>query len=166
MQFVHSPAGPVGAPMNAPAFLHVPPEKMTVRARLYLAIGAARHLSVAAIAFVAANYYDGSPWAVLISVLSLKVWALAFFIGGLHFAYSATVGDEAQARVALVVSAALTASWAAGFFLSAVEGSATAVFIGVLLAALAGKDLVVCAQPLRSPFEPIVRKIARPDRDG
>lgn len=149
-----------------PHLPHVPEEQMTWRARTYLAIGGTRHLCTGTIAFVAARYYDDSPWAVLISVLSLKVWALAFIVGGLHFFYSAIMGEEWQARVALVVSAALTASWSAGFLLSAIEGSITALLIGVLLAALAGKDLVVCAQPLRSPFEPILRRIARPDRDG
>lgn len=144
--------------------LHVPPEQMTWRARAYLTIGAARHILVGALSIVVSHDFDGTPWAVVINVLPLWIWGIVFLAGGLHLAFAAAIGDEGHARWGLVISASLTAGWATGFLLATLQGSVSAFLIGVLFAALSLKDFVVCAQPLRSPFEPVMRRYARPGR--
>lgn len=146
--------------------LHVPPEQMTWRARIYLGIGATRHACIGLISFTAASTYDGSPWAALVSLISLTVWGALFVLGGLHFAYAALFGHAQHARWALVTSAVLTGMWAAGFLISGSNGSVTALLIGVLLGALSGKDLTMCAAPLRTPLEPFVRRMTQKKPGG
>jgi len=140
----------------------VPEEQMTWRARAYLVIAAARHILVGAACIVLVADFDGDSFQVIRAVLPVWVWGVAFLVGGAHLTYAAIRGSEGHARVALSLSAISTSVWAAGFLLAYQEGGAVSP-IGVIFAtALTAKDLVICRQPMRSPFEPIVREYDEP----
>ena len=139
----------------------IPPEQMTWRARAYLATGALRHILIGAAIVVAEGQFDSDSFSVIISVLPLVAWGIVFLIGGFHLAFAALTGHEGQARTALVMSAGMTTAWGMGFLLAWAQGGVVSPVGAILFSALAAKDLVVCAQPLRSPFEPIVRKYTR-----
>lgn len=137
----------------------VPPEQMTARARIYLTIAAAQHLLIAGGLLLFPGAWSTPSFAVLAGLAPLWVWGALMLAGGLHLTWSALTGSEGHARVALVGAAVLAALWSAGFLLAWEHGVATALG-GIVFAAVAGKDLMVCGQPLRSPFEPIVREFA------
>lgn len=138
--------------------LHIPEEQMTWRARAYLCVGALRHLALGVTGLTLPGTYDGDAFGILLGVLSLTMWSVLFLVGGLHLAYAAGRGNVGHARVALILSAAMTAAWAVGFLLAFFEGGVVSPLGTILFSALVLKDLVQCGQPLRSPFEPIVRK--------
>lgn len=149
--------------MSSISALRVPEEQMTVRARAYLCIGALRHLAIGVAGLTVPQTFGSKAFNVLFDVFSLPVWSVLFLLGGLHLAYAAGRGDVWHARVALIISACMTASWAVGFGIAFNEDHRDLVSpLGcILLTALMLKDLVQCGQPLRSPFEPIVRKYVR-----
>lgn len=135
----------------------VPAHQMTTRARLYLIVSSARHLILGASLLWQGDVYDRSPaFDSLFRIAPHWAWILSLMVGGAHLAYSSAVGSEAHARTALIMSAGISAMWATAFGLIALHGVAS-VLATVLFGALCLKDLIVCAQPLRSPFEPIVR---------
>ena len=141
--------------------LRVPEEQMTWRARAYLGVGSLRHLLIGSAIMAAEDQFDSDSFSVIISILPLYAWGVVFLIGGLHLAWAALRASEGHARTALVISAGMTAAWGVGFLLAFVQGGVVSPVGAILFSALAAKDLVVCAQPLRSPFEPIVRKYTR-----
>lgn len=141
--------------------LHVPEEQMTWRARAYLAVGSLRHIALGASGLALADTFQSDAFKILFDVFSLELWSILFLAGGLHLAYAAGKGSTSHARVALILSACMTAAWAVGFILAFHAGGVVSPLGGILFSALVLKDLVQCGQPLRSPFEPIVRKYVR-----
>ena len=127
-------------------------EQMTWRAKSYLAVGALRHLIIASAMVLAPASFDSPAFTGLFDIAPYWFWVVTLAIGGLHLAYSALTRSESHARTALTISAAVSFMWAGAFGLVVLEGSAS-VLATVIFSALGLKDLVVCAQPLRSPFE-------------
>lgn len=136
----------------------VDPVEMTWRARFYLTVCGTRHGLTGLSALL---LYDKFPTVDL--GLPLWGWALVFLSGSGHLLYSAYAGSEMNARIALAVSAVVTSVWAAGFFAFWMEGRGSPLGV-ILFGALTLKDLTIVGEPMRSPFEPIVREYAqRPD---
>lgn len=137
---------------------------MTGRAKAYLWIGALRTWPVAAACFVDPLLFQGPAFEYLRSAAPIWGWGIALTISGLLSAVAALSGREWMARVALIVSASLTFCWAIGFAFAAAKGNLVSPLGITWGLALAAKDLVVCRQPLWSPFEQLVRKVAVRDR--
>lgn len=148
--------------MNSRIVPSVPPEQMTWRARGYLGIAGARHLSVGAYVLLRPEDFTADAYQVITEMLNMSIWGVLFLIGGIHLAYSAVRGAENHARLALVFSAVSSSFWAAGFFMGFFVGGVVTLIGAIIFTALTLKDLVVCAQPMRSPFERFVREYATP----
>lgn len=142
----------------------VPEDVMTWRARGYLAITAGRHIAIGAVCILLPQDFDGDSYQIILEILPIWAWGLLFFVGGAHLAFSAVRGHENHARIGLSLSAITTSTWAAGFFMAYLTGGVVTLIGGILWTALTGKDLVVCAQPMRSPFEKLAREYAAPPR--
>lgn len=125
---------------------------MTWRARAYLTIACLRHLILGTMMLVAPQTFIGRAWDGLFAIAPRVFWAGALLVGGTHLAYAAWRESPGHARTALVISAAVSLMWAGAFGLVVLSGSAS-VFATVVFTAMAAKDLVICAQPLRTPFE-------------
>lgn len=136
----------------------VPPDVMTWRARGYLGISAARHFAVGAYVLALPGDFTADAYQVIREILPMRAWGVLFLLGGLHMAYAALAGREPHARTGLTFSAVASACWAAGFLMGYYVGGVVTLLGFIVFAALTGKDLVVCAQPMRSPFERIVRE--------
>lgn len=137
---------------------------MKWRARAYLLVGAARHVALAASAVWLSQALDDDTDLVVVRILPLSIWGVVLAFGALHLAYAALVGSGDHARTALVVSAGMTTAWAVGSGFSAINATSTAwsgalFVISILLMALALKDLIQCADPLRAPFDPVIRRV-------
>ncbi|WP_193613171.1 hypothetical protein [Nocardioides lijunqiniae] len=135
---------------------------MTKRARGYLTVTALRHVAVGIVCLALPNDFKGDSYQIIIEVLPIGLWGLLFLAGGAHLGYAAVKGDERQARIGLSLSAVSTSLWAAGFFMAYFVGGIVTLIGGILWTALTLKDLVVCAQPMRSPFERITREYVGP----
>lgn len=127
-------------------------QTMTVRARLYLAVAAARHLVLGGFMLLDPTGFHTLAWRELFRIAPYPFWTWALLIGGAHLAYSSARQSAGHARTALVLSAAVSLMWAGAFGIVVLHGSAS-VLATVIFTAMALKDLIVCAQPLRSPFE-------------
>lgn len=135
---------------------------MTWRARVYLAGLAVRGLGVGGLCFVY-EYVHVNPTPSLTAlrvVLPLSTWA-ALYIGAGLIALTALVRmREAVARVALVASSALSASWFGVFIASTFREGIRAAPLVALLAlfsfVFAWKDFVASAMPLRTPLEDLI----------
>jgi FtsH-binding integral membrane protein len=125
---------------------------MTWRARAYLSVAAARHLVLGLFMALDPSSFVGPAWDGLFDIAPYWLWTVALLLGGTHLSYSALRQSAGHARTALVISAAVSLMWAGAFGLVVLEGSAS-VLATVIFTAMALKDLIVCAQPLRSPFE-------------
>lgn len=135
-------------------------DEMTWRAKAYLSICAARHGLLGISTLLVPNTFQGPAFEEIRGAASLTVWGMIFIAGGLHLTYAAWTGKETAARSAMTVSAIVTSVWAAGFIMAFEPGGVVSPVAAILFSALTLKDLVICRQPMRSPFEPLVRKYA------
>lgn len=139
----------------------VPPDQMSGRARFYLGIAATRHILVALCTWFLADRFTAPSFDQILAILPLWCWGVAFAGAGLACGAAAIIGHETLARVGLILSAGSTALWAGGFLAALMAGPANVGIVGVIIWwALAAKDLVVCRQPIRSPFESLARLLA------
>lgn len=145
------------------------PERMTPRARAYMSIVAARHVLVGLACIVLPDHFTSTSYDVLKGFLgtllspdqTLVAWGCAFVAVGSLAAYAAVTGREEPARSALRASVTTTALWAGGF-LAVIFTGASAGWSGVIVwTALAAKDLTMLRDPLRNPFEDLVRSDTR-----
>lgn len=130
--------------------------EMTWRARFYLTVAALRHTLTGVVALT---------MPVLPGVdlgLPLWAWGLVFILGGCHLGYAAAAGREGHARAGLAISAVMTSVFAAGFLALWLDGESGPLG-AILFTALTLKDLTIVRDPMRSPFEPIVREYADQD---
>lgn len=137
----------------------VVPTEMTWRARFYLCVGGTRHIGTGAVAIA---MYDRFPDVDLF--FPIWAWGIVFVLGGGHLLYAAYAESETNARIALAVSAIVTAVWGAGFWALAVEGAVTPL-VGILMTGLTLKDLTIVGEPMRTPFESIMREYGERDEE-
>lgn len=137
------------------------PGEMTRRARWYLAIAAARHLLSGVFALFAGASFKSSSFGPLLSAAPLQFWAIVFLGAGLACAAAALLKHEALARLGMAWSATATLVVGLSLVLAIFSGQLSSPTGPIIWLAVAFKDLVVCAQPIRSPFEGLGERIAR-----
>lgn len=139
---------------------------MTWRARAYLAVTALQNflVGISCIALADTNAFDGDAFRIVRGILDMSQWGIIFVLGGAHLMYAAVRGSELHARIAMPLSAVTLSLWAAGFALAWHQGGVVSPVGAVFATSLTVKDLIVCAQPLRSPFEPLVQEYTGPSR--
>jgi hypothetical protein len=133
------------------------PEVMTGRARSYLAIAALRHLLIGGSCVVIPDTFRSSSFIPLKNILPLPVWGIVFLIAAATCIAAAIRRHDFLARMGLIMSATTTSVWAAGITLSLATGELSSPTGPIIWWAVALKDFIVCAQPMRSPFEPLIQ---------
>lgn len=152
--------------MTSTARREYDPQEMTPRARLYLTIAAVRHLLVALPCLLAPQLFVSASFRQIADVLPMQAWGVVFLGVSLACATAAVSRSEVMARVGLILSAASTAVWAGGLTAALFTTTITGPTGPVIWWAVTFKDLVVCRQPMRSPFEPLVRMALGPRSRG
>ena len=127
--------------------------EMTWRARGYLTIAGARHFLTGLAAVLMHELFPQVDLG-----LSIFAWGILFLVGGTHLWFAAATGSENHARIGLALSAVVTSVWAAGFLAAWAGGVVASPLGGILFATLTFKDLTIVRDPMRSPFEPIIRE--------
>jgi ABC-type arginine transport system permease subunit len=136
--------------------------RMSARARFYLWATAVPALVVSLFCFFGGQLLRAPSYSVIRTVgfNTFAYWGFLYGVVAVTAAWAAIRGHETLARFALIASAFGMACWAAGFGI-AYHTHHLAGPTGVLVwGTLAVKDLTVCRQPLRSPFEAITRAFA------
>lgn len=134
---------------------------MTTRARWYLAIAGLRHLLVGAFALAMASSFKSTSFIPIVEAAPLKFWA-AFSLGaGIACGGAAITRSEPLARLGMAWSAVLTLLIGTGLLISVFTGQSSSPTGPIIWLAVALKDFVVCAQPIRSPFEGLTERLAR-----
>lgn len=146
-----------------------PGERMTPRARIYMAICAARHVLLGAACLIDPGGFTSGSFAGVKDVLRwwvgpdemLRIWGAAFVAVGAICSVAAIAGRVELARIGLLTSVVISAMWVGGFVASIWSGQ-SAGWSGVIVwGAVTGKDLTMLQDPLRNPFEPLIRKEER-----
>lgn len=132
--------------------------EMTWRARFYLTVAGFRHGALAASALLSPDLPDVDLG------LPIRWWGVVFLVGAAGLLWAAKEASETWARVALGVSAVVTSVWAAGFTAFWLTGQWSPL-PAILFLALTLKDLTIVGDPMRSPFEPMLREYADTDPD-
>lgn len=160
--------------MTRPTLPPVPPERMTPRARAYLAILTVRHLLLGLTCTLAPQVFTAASYAKIKGALpveprmTIAVWGVLFLGAAVLAAWAAVRGQEGEARWALLASVVSNAIWAAGFiaytvteFIAYREGRADLPNPtgAILWSALTLKDITMLRSPLRNPFEPVMRRV-------
>jgi hypothetical protein len=134
---------------------------MTGRAQSYLLVAGMRHLLIGVCCILVPRWFT-SPSYDQIKALApggLFAWGVVGTLVGLGCIAAAAFKHVGLARGGLLASAVVTSLWAGGLFAAMLEGNLTGPTGPVIWTALTLKDLVVCRQPMRSPFEPLVREV-------
>jgi hypothetical protein len=146
------------------ALLLEPVLPMSKRARIYLLIAATRHVSLGIAALVSPDLFSGPAYSGIRDAMpgrpssDIMRWGILFLCTGLLCTWAGIRGQDGLARWALLASVCTTALLAGGFIAVSLHGvNAPTGLVGYL--ALLGKDLVQIRQPMRTPFEDVVRRV-------
>lgn len=137
---------------------------MTWRAKAYLWVNTLRTMPVVLACFLQPSLFDGPAFEYLRSAVPIAGWGVVLLASAVLSAAAALAAREYLARVALIVSASLAACWAIAFAFAAAKGNLVSPLGITWGLALAAKDLIVCRQPLWSPFEQLVQRVAASQR--
>ncbi len=150
-----------------------PDDRMSARARGYMAVAALRNASLGILLFWWPEFFRSRIYVGIAAMLdwlpgpdpqtSLIVWGVLFTTVGIVGSYAAARGEAGPARVGLLLSLIITGVWCSGFVMAAVYGDLTAPSALIIWATLALKDLLMLGDPLRVPFED-PRRSLRPAR--
>lgn len=136
---------------------------MTSRARAYLLVNVVFH-GVTGLACLFAEERLAAPAFRFISeLMPFWLWGIGFLITAAACLYALGRPNETWARVGLVLSAVSSAVWAGGFAAAVADvppGEPVSPTGVLAWGAIAVKDLIVCRQPLRSPFEPLIKRLS------
>lgn len=142
-------------------FVIHPPDAMTLRARWYLTIGASRHLLIGLFAISKAHQF-GSIYIPVISYAPLWTWGSIFVLTALICYTACLLRSASWARLGLIFSATSTLAVGVGIGLGVAlawrDGQQVTPILPILLLSLAAKDYAVCTQPMRSPFEQLLKQ--------
>lgn len=143
-----------------------PGSEMTWRARAYLIVTALQNIGIGTACLLRSETFNGDAFQKIRDIAPLWAWGIIFLAGGLHLAVAAAKSHEILARVGMPLSALIISLWAAGFVLAYEEGGAVSPVGALIAISLTLKDLIVCAQPMRSPFDPVVKEYANTHREA
>lgn len=136
--------------------------EMSGRARGYLSLLAFRHLGIGVICLSLGYVFESPSFRVIKLWAPIKVWGVILLLVGSMALSAVFLGRERYARLSIILSLALTSIWAGAFVTDALiytdphhPGVASPVW-AVTWVTLCGKDLILAAMPLRSPFEYLV----------
>ena len=138
-----------------------PANDMTTRARWYLGIAGVRHLLVGGFAVFMASSFKSTSFIPILQAAPLWFWALFSLGAGIACMGAALTKSEPLARLGMAWSAVLTLLVGVGLLMSVFTGQSSSPTGPIIWLAVALKDFVVCAQPIRSPFEGLTEQLAR-----
>ena len=148
----HPPPG-VSVTLPHPA----PADEMSPRARVYLAAGTFRHLTVGLFCIFAAHQFAAAAFLPIIRYLDLRVWGIAMVATAITLTLGALLRNRTMARTGLIMSAGITSLLASGLWLGAgliwFSGGKATPITAIILTALVVKDLAVCTDPMKTPLE-------------
>ena len=133
---------------------------MTPRARWYLAIAGVRHLLVGSFALVMPGSFKSTSFVPIIEAAPLWFWALFSLATGIACLTAGLSKSEPLARLGMAWSAVLTLLIGAGLLMAVFTNQLSSPTGPIIWLAVAFKDFVVCAQPIRSPFEGLTERLA------
>jgi len=136
------------------------PEAMTNRARGYMGVVAARHLLVGVLVFATPDRFKSASFTAITSSWPLWAWGLVSLAVGLLAGFAAVWRREALARVGLIASATFSGLVFIGLFIAVFSSPVAGVMGVVIFGAVTAKDLIVCQDPIRAPFEALARRRA------
>jgi len=138
-----------------------PANDMTARARWYLGIAGVRHLLVGAFALLMPEAFKSTSFIPIIEAAPLWFWAVFSIGAGIACLGASLTKSEPLARLGMAWSAVVTLLIGVGLLLSVFTGQSSSPTGPIIWLAVALKDFVVCAQPIRSPFEGLTERLAR-----
>lgn len=149
--------------------LYTEPERMTIRARVFMTVVAARNTGIGISLLLAQDQY-GAPnpvFTLVRSAMPILVWGLVMTLIGLVAGYSAVVMSRRWATWAIGLSATISGTWMTCLTIAFAQSlhihGGMSPMLPILWGALTAKDLVIAWQPMRSPFEPLIQRLLRED---
>lgn len=139
---------------------------MSGRARVYVAIAAARHLALGLCCLLIPEYFTSPSYAPIKGALfiptdlAMVAWGWTILALGVLCVIPALTGNVRVARMGLLFSVFMTALWFGGFLWAACVGLSAGPLGIILLGAITAKDTVQLADPMRTPFEDWGRGVA------
>lgn len=142
--------------------------RMTPRARGYLLIVGSRHAFGAALCLVGGAIFASPGFDQIRAVLPIWAWGAGFVVVATVSIGAAAIGSRTLARAGLTLSAVASVVWGIGFLfaagVAAKRGEPPAGLLGgTWCLHMAAKDLIVSANPMRTPFEDLARRVAAED---
>jgi hypothetical protein len=146
-------------------WLSPPPEVMTGRARAYLGLAAAQNLALAYVCLAMPDQLRSASFVVAGSVMPFRAWGVTFAVVGIGCIIGLAAARRSWAFLGLAGSATAALMWLISYLVAASHGYLTTPIGPIVWAAMAGRDFVVCGQPMRSPLDPIIRRIVGQEKD-
>ena len=107
------------------------------------------------------EWFTSTSFIPIIVAAPLWFWGLFSLGAGVACFGAGVTRSEPLARLGMAWSAVFTLIIGVGLLLAVFEGQSSSPTGPIIWLAVALKDFVVCAQPIRSPFEGLTERLAR-----
>jgi len=153
----------IDAMVTADALRDVDFSRMSVRARIYTGVAAARSVATALVLLAMGNELGARVYPTVTDLFTTTVWAHLWTGVGILLIVAGIRSSIFLARLGLIILATMTSIWAIGVTITTTSnveeiGMMALVISPVLWWTLVLKDLVVLRQPLVSPFEELAKR--------
>jgi hypothetical protein len=160
---LYTPPMSIDAMVTADALRDVDFNRMSLRARIYTGVAAARSVATAMVLLAMGNELGARVYPTVTALFTTTVWAHLWTAVGILLIVSAVRSSIFLARLGLIILATITSIWAVAVTITTSisigdSGMMALVISPVLWWALVLKDLVVLRQPLVSPFEELAKR--------
>lgn len=140
------------------------PEAMTKRGRVYLLAAFLSHAAVGAFILCFPRQFAAAAFIPIVNTLPMPAWGCMFVVSGLLCGAAAWLRQANLARVGLVASAATLGACTIGLWIGIIgvwlSGHTVSPISVIFMSTIVAYDLIVCTQPLRSPFETLRGRLA------
>lgn len=139
----------------------VPPEAMTPKARQYLLITALYFFLMGLSMLLSPERFSSPSFEIVANRIpfGLDGWATIHLLTSLLALHAARVGREKPAWLALIIGAGILGAWTYGFFVALQISGEASVSPLWAYGALTLYHLTQARQPLRAPFDPLIRSM-------
>lgn len=133
---------------------------LSLRARAYLWSCSIANTIMGGLLIASPQNFQAASFDAMRAATPLRAWGLIFLVGALMTCWGAVRGTERPARWALMANLLPTGGFFAGFLVAVIQGTSSGPSGCVAWGLLTIINFIMLANPLRTPFEDMLKEIA------
>jgi len=132
---------------------------LSLRARAYLWSYTVANIVMGVMLVLAPRAFQSESFGALRALFPLPVWGITYLVVAMVTCWGAYRGTERPARAALLANLVTTGGFFAGFTAAMIDNTSSSPSGPIAWGLLTVLNLIMLSNPLRTPFEDLVKEI-------